>query len=216
MNSSFPSPTRTRALLQSASCVLLLSLCWLSAHATAAEPPGQALVRSTAESFLQQLRADAAANAADPTRILTSAETMVLPHFDFQLISRRALGRHWRDFTPEQRARFAQEFRTLLLRTYANTLNDYRDSKITFLAPRQLSAEALRVRTEVTRPNGGPPYQIDYEVRQLAEGWKICDVTLSGVSLIISYRAGFAKDIAALGAEGVIAQLVARNQASSS
>jgi phospholipid transport system substrate-binding protein len=191
---------------------LLLLVGVQTAGATAAEPPAQSLVRTTAENFLERMRTDAAENAADPQHIITSAEALVLPHFDFELMSQRALGRYWRDFSAEQRARFVAEFRTLMLRTYANTLNDYRDAKIAFLPSRQLAPEAMRVRTEVARPSGGAPVQIDYEVRQQAAGWKICDVALNGVSLIISYRAGFAKDIGTLGVEGVIAQLAERNQ----
>ncbi len=194
-------------------CLCLFLLLWLQvARANAAEPPAQSLVRTTADSFLARMRADAAANAADPQQIIASAESLILPHFDFELMSRRALGRYWRDFSVEQRARFVQGFRTLMLRTYANTLNDYRDAKIAYLPARQLAPEATRVRTEVARASGGAPVQIDYEVRQQAAGWKICDVALNGVSLIISYRAGFAKDIGTLGVEGVIEQLAERNQ----
>ena len=191
----------------------LMLMCIQSARANSAEPPAQSLVRTTAESFLARMREDAAKNAADPQHIIASAEALVLPHFDFELMSQRALGRYWRDFSVEQRARFVQEFRTLMLRTYANTLNDYRDAKIAYLPSRQIAPAAMRVRTEVARSSGGAPVQIDYEVRQQSAGWKICDVTLNGVSLIISYRAGFAKDIGALGVEGVIAQLAERNQA---
>lgn len=211
MNRSFSPRPRAHSEWRPVVLSLLLIFSWSSAFATAAEPPAQALVRSTAESFLERLRADAAQNAADPGHLLASAESMVLPHFDFDLMSQRALGRYWRDFLPEQRARFVQEFRKLMLRTYANTLNDYRDAEIAYLPSRQLAPEAMRVRTEVARPNGGP-INIDYEVRQQAEGWKICDVALNGVSLIISYRAGFAKDIGTLGVEGIIAQLAERNQ----
>ncbi len=191
---------------------LFLMLCIQAARANSAEPPAQSLVRTTAESFLARMRADAAANAADPQQIIASAESLILPHFDFELMSQRALGRYWRDFSVAQRARFVQEFRTLMLRTYANTLNDYRDAEIDYLPSRQLAPEVMRVRTKVARPSGGAPVQIDYEVRQQAAGWKICDVTLNGVSLIISYRAGFAKDIGTIGVEGVIAQLSERNQ----
>lgn len=217
MNKSFPSTPRApagRSRWQIVFFSLLLGLLLLpAAGAKPVEPPAQRLVRTTAETFLERMRADATQNASDPQHIIESAESLVLPHFDFNLMSQRALGRYWKDFSVDQRARFVQEFRTLMLRTYANTLNDYRDAEITYLPSRPLAPEAMRVRTQVARPSGGPPLQLDYEVRQQAAGWKICDVTLDGVSLIVSYRAGFAKDIGTLGVDGVIAQLVARNQA---
>lgn len=183
------------------------------AHAADAEPPAQTLIRTEADAFIARLRTDAATNDADPSHLLRTAEEMVLPHFDFVLISQRALGRHWRAFTDEQKARFVREFRAMLLRTYARTLNEHRDATVGYLPWRELSQGGVRVRTQVTRSDG-PPVQIDYEVRQRGDAWKICDVTVNGVSLIISYRAGFQKDIAALGAEGLIAQLEARNQSS--
>ncbi len=203
---------RTRRAVVSAGILTLLAALTQRSFA-ASESPAQALVRTTAETFQARLRADADANDADPTLVLTSAKEIILPHFDFTLMAQRALGRLWRDFSSEQRTRFVGEFRTLLLRTYAKTLNDYRDSTIAYLAPRELTKDAVRVRTEVARSTGGPPVQIDYEVRSQPEGLKVCDVTLNGVSLVISYRAGFAKDFGAVGAEGLIAQLAERNQA---
>lgn len=195
-------------------CAFLFALCCLPVAAATEELPAQTLIRTTAESFMSQLRAEASLYDADPSRILTSAEQMLLPHFDFNLISQRALGRHWRSFSDDQKTRFIQEFRSLLLRTYAHTLNDNRDATVSFLPSHKLSAAATRVRTEVSRPDG-PPVRIDYEVRQRRDGLRICDVVVNGVSLIISYRAGFQKDIGSLGAEGLIAQLAERNGESS-
>lgn len=189
--------------------LLLAAAPWFPVSAN--DLPAQALVQTTAESFLARLRTDG--NADDPQRVISAAEELVLPHFNFEVMSRRALGRHWRDFTPEQRGRFVLEFRTLLLRTYATTLRDHRDDSIEYLPARELAPAVVRVRTSVAPAQGGAPIQIDYEVRQLGESWQVCDVSLNGVSLVISYRAGFDKDIGALGADGVIAQLAERNQA---
>lgn len=204
-----PDVLRARQVLFVGFVLALAILAWHPARAN--DIPAQALVRSTADSFLARLRQDG--NADDPQRVVAAAEELVLPHFNFEMMSRRALGRHWRDFTPEQRGRFVAEFRTLLLRTYATTLNDHRDDSIEYLPARELAPAVVRVRTSVAPAQGGAPVQIDYEVRQLGPAWQVCDVTLNGVSLVISYRAGFDKDIGTLGADGIIAQLAERNQA---
>jgi phospholipid transport system substrate-binding protein len=194
--------------------ILILGLIATIATSAATEPPAQTLVRTTAEALLERLRAEAAEVEANPALADEIATEIVLPHFDFEVMSGRALGHFSRDMTADQRTRFVAEFRELLLHTYAHTLIDYRDSEIKFLPARQLGPAAYRVRTEVVRPTGGAPLQVDYEARaQNGTDWKVVDVTLNGVSLAISYRAGFAHDIPAIGIDGVIAQLAAKNEA---
>ena len=197
-----------------AAVALALVGCWcVSLAAEQAELPAQVMVRTNSDALMTKLRADIPATGADPKQLLTLAETIALPHFDFPLMSQRALGKYWKNFSDEQRARFAQEFRRLLLRTYAGTLNDFREAKVDFLSPRQSSPDTVVVRTTVTRPTGGAPIPMDYEVRQGPDGWKVCNVSVSGISLVISYRAGLAQDIDQLGVDGLIAKLVDRNKA---
>ncbi len=177
----------------------------------AAEPPAQTLVRTTAEALLDRLRLEAAEITANPSRADAIASEIVLPHFDFEVMTNRALGRFSREMTDDQRVRFIDEFRELLVHTYAHTLIDYREATIKFLPARQLGPTGYRIRTEVLR-SGGSSLLVDYEVRTRDDSnWKVVDVALNGVSLAISYRAGFSHDIPAIGIEGVIAQLEAKN-----
>ena len=178
----------------------------------APDAAAETFVRTTAEAVLQRLRANAATIIAKPALADSIAAEIVLPHFDFDLMSNRALGHFTRELTAEQRMRFVNEFKNLLLHTYARSLIDYRESVITFLSTRPVGPTGYRVRTEVTRPIGNKKLGIDYEVRaQPGGGWKVGDVTLNGVSLLISYRAGFARDIPVIGIENVIAQLATKN-----
>lgn len=173
-------------------------------------PEAETFVRTHTENFQARLISDEAVNAKDHAHLLATAQDLILPHFNFAAMSQRALGRYWRDCSTEQKTRFVTAFRTLLLKTYAGTVNDHRHDKITFLAPRKLSDNAWRVRTEVIRTDGGKSFLIDYEVHREPETWRVYDVTVEGVSLAVSYRAGLAKDISANGIDAVIAQIEGR------
>jgi|LauGreDrversion4_2_1035121.scaffolds.fasta_scaffold31942_3 phospholipid transport system substrate-binding protein len=173
-------------------------------------PEAEIFVRTHTESFQERLIKDEAANASDHGHLLATAQEIILPHFNFAAMSQRALGHFWRDCSTAQKTRFVIAFRTLLLNTYAGTVNDHRHDKITFLAPRKLSENVWRVRTEVVRTDGGKSFLIDYEVHREPDTWRVYDVTVEGVSLAVSYRAGLAKDISANGIDAVIAQIEER------
>lgn len=182
-----------------------------SAFASTGAQPAMALVESTANEVLSRLRADPSATSENPQRLFQIAEEVVLPHFDFTRMSQRVLGKHWRTASAEQRARFIAEFKTLLVRTYATAVSDYRDSSISFMPARELAANTFRVRSSVNRGDGAPPLLVDYDVHQQAEAWKVYDVAINGVSIVISYRAGFNTDIAKLGMDGLIDQIARHN-----
>jgi phospholipid transport system substrate-binding protein len=161
--------------------------------------PATALVESTANEVLSRLRADPGATTDNPQRLFRIAEEVVLPHFDFARMSQRVLGKHWRTA------------KTLLVRTYATAVSDYRDSNISFMPARELAANTFRVRSSVNRGDGAPPLLVDYDVYQKAEAWKVFDVAINGVSIVISYRAGFNTDITKLGMDGLIDQIAQHN-----
>lgn len=166
------------------------------------------MVRATTDEVLAKLRAEGDALKTDRARLYSLVDEMILPHFDFAKMSQRVLGKHWRDATPEQRARFIQEFKTLLVRTYSTALVEYRDQNIEFLPERENSATEVSVRTQVVKTTGGPPIPITYEVYNKNGEWKVYDVAINGVSLVINYRASFSTEINKAGIDGLIAQLV--------
>jgi phospholipid transport system substrate-binding protein len=185
----------------------LLALSCLSTTSRAEVPEAEAFVKTHTEAFQARLVAEEDINAADQAHLIATAEALVMPNFNFAAMSQRALGRHWREASDDQKKRFVVAFRTLLLKTYAGTVNDHRHDEIKFLPSRKLSDKAWRVRTQVIRKSGGSPFLIDYEVHQEPTGWRVYDVTVEGVSLAVSYRAGLAKDIAALGLDAVVSQM---------
>jgi phospholipid transport system substrate-binding protein len=141
-------------------------------------------------------------------------EERVAPAFDFAALSRLALGKHWRTATPEQRARFSDEFHRLLVRTYSGYLGDYDGEAIEYQAqPAPDGAHRAEVLTRVTAP-GRPPVTVKYSLLAGAEGWKIYNISVEGISLVTTYRSSFDEEIQRTGLDGLIASLAARNAVS--
>lgn len=188
----------------------LSSFLVLLAYSTAvrAESGAAQMVRATTDEVLAKLRQEGDVLKTDHARLYALVDEMILPHFDFTKMSQRVLGKHWRDATPEQRARFTQEFKTLLVRTYSTALVEYRDQTIEFLPTRENSPSEVSVRTQVVKTSGGPPIPITYEAYNANGEWKVYDVSINGVSLVINYRASFSTEINKSGIDGLIAQLV--------
>lgn len=189
---------------------LLVGLGLLIGVAHAAQAP-DALVKQTTDEVLATLQANRAEIQQNPAKVGEVVRTIVLPNFDFELMSRLVLARNWRTATPEQRQRFVQGFQELLIRTYATSLAQYSDQKVKYL-PMQPSPDENRamVRSEILQPNG-PSIPLQYMLRQGSDGWKVFDVVIEGVSLVQNYRASFASEIQQRGIDGLIARLDARN-----
>lgn len=190
---------------------VLLLLGAALAHADEGGAGATAMVEKTANDVMSRLRADPAATSANPQRLYAIAEEVVLPHFDFARMSQRVLGKHWRSADAAQRGRFVEEFKTLLVRTYATAVSDYRDAQVSFMPARELAAATFRVRSSVNRGDGAPPLVVDYDVYRRGEEWRVFDVAINGVSIVISYRAGFNSDIAKLGMDGLIDEIAQHN-----
>ena len=172
----------------------------------------QEMVQQTAEQMLTKLRDERKVIDEHPGRIYELVNEIVLPHFDFERMASWVLGRYWRTASPEQRKEFVDQFRTLLVRTYAKSLSSYTDDKINYLpfrgSPQQTE---VKVRTEVDQP-GGFPIPIDYDLYRKGDEWKVFDVTIDGVSLVTNYRTTFANQIRQDGLDKLISSLADRNK----
>lgn len=177
----------------------------------AAQAP-QALVEETSKLMLGKLKEEAAVIKAEPGRIYELVNQIVLPHFDFEYMSQMVLAKYWQRATPAQKKAFVEEFRTLLVRTYATSLNQYTDQKLTFKPFRpEARPELATVHSEVAQPVGFP-IPIDYRLRQEGEQWKVFDVVIDGVSLVTNYRSSFAKEVRDSGLDGLVKTLADRNK----
>jgi len=180
--------------------------------AFAQEAPDQT-VKRVSEETVQAIKSDPKIIAGDPVRIREVIEQKLLPNFDFMRMTALAMGRNWKQTTPEQQKRLADEFRALLVRTYSNALAQYRDEKIEVRPVRaDANATDVTVRSEVVRA-GRPPVQIDYGMTKTPQGWKAYDVIVGGVSLVSNYRDEFNEQVKAGGVDGLIKTLTDKNRA---
>ena len=193
--------------------IAALSLFALVAFPAFAQEAPDQTVKRVSEETVQAIKADPKIIAGDPARIREVIEQKLLPNFDFTRMTALAMGRNWKQTTPEQQTRLADEFRTLLVRTYSNALTQYRDEKIE-VRPLRADANAteVTVRSEVVR-SGRPPVQIDYGMTKTPQGWKAYDVIVGGVSLVTNYRDEFNEQVKAGGVDGLIKTLADKNRA---
>jgi len=173
-----------------------------------------ALIRDLSTDVIETVKADKAIQAGDVGRIITLVDTKVMPNVNFPRMTAAAVGRPWRTATPEQQKRLQEEFKILLVRTYAGALSQVKDQTVG-LKPYRAAPEDTEVvvRTEVR--GKGEPIQLDYRLEKGANGWKIYDVNVLGVWLIDQYKASFAQEIAASGLDGLITKLSEKNKAAS-
>lgn len=195
-----------RSLLAATVILLSISLPPPSALGTSRLPP-QEVVKSTADQVLRVLETEQDALRAHPERLYEVVNQYILPNFSFPAMSRLVLGRHWRSATEAQRQDFTNAFRSLLVRTYAESLIDYTGVPVNYLPVRMDDkAKDAIVQTEI-EPAGRPPVAISYRLRALGGEWKVIDVIVEGVSLVMNYRTELNTEISQSGLDTVIRDL---------
>jgi phospholipid transport system substrate-binding protein len=189
--------------------LLLLAVCGL---AQAQEAP-DALIRRVSQEVMDLARNDPAIQAGDRKRIYSVVESRILPHLDFQRGTALTMGRNWREATPEQRQKLSEEFRNLLLHTYAGAMSQIKDQTMTFRPLRMDPADTnVEVRSEVRLPRRPEPVEVSYRLHKSAGGWKIYDVNVMGAGLSETYRTTFASEVSKGGIDGLIHTLEEKNR----
>ncbi|MCE7876502.1 MAG: ABC transporter substrate-binding protein, partial [Betaproteobacteria bacterium PRO3] len=192
--------------------IVLASLVALVAGPAYAQEAPDALVKRVSQEVLQIIKTDPKVQDGDQARIREVVETKLLQHFDFPRMTALAMGRNWRKASPDQQKRLADEFRSLLVRTYSGALVQYRNQTIDYKPLRaDAGATDVTVRTEVVR-SGQAPVPIDYSMAKGPDGWRAYDVIIGGVSLVTNYRDEFNEQVRSGGVDGLIASLAARNK----
>jgi phospholipid transport system substrate-binding protein len=168
------------------------------------------LIRQLSLETIEAVKADKAIQGGDVQKIVSLVDSKVMPHVNFQRMTASAVGRFWRQASPEQQKRLQDEFKTLLMRTYAGALTQVKDQTIA-LKPLRAAADDTEVvvRTEVR--GKGDPIQLDYRLEKSGGIWKIYDVNVLGIWLADQYRNSFAQEIGANGIDGLIKALADRN-----
>lgn len=192
-------------------CGLLLILA-LGASPARAGGSALDLVRDTSIEVQKVLQQRHVELEKKPGLIYGVVEEYLLPHFDFERMSQLVLGKNWRTATPAERQQFVEEFRLLLVRTYATAMLKYSDQKINFLPGRGKAGDGEEVVQTEVEQDGGPPIPIDYSLYRMGDAWKVFDVKIDNVSLVVNYRGTFASEIRGGGLAALIQKLRARNQ----
>jgi phospholipid transport system substrate-binding protein len=192
--------------------VQALCLLLISATASAGMAPDQ-LVKTTSEEVLTIVRSDPDIAAGNTSKVIDIVEAKVLSHFDFERMTRLAVGKNWRNATDPQRQALTNGFRTLLVRTYAVALAQFRDRTVDYRPlDKAPSGPDVMVHTTVATPQG-KPINMDYRMGAVGEDWKVYDVLVDGVSLVINYRSLFDSTVSEKGIDGLVSLLEEKNAA---
>ena len=178
------------------------------------EPPVQLLER-TSQQVIDILRKDRELLKSEPDRIYKIVDQYILPHLDDVTMAKLALGKNWRKASKEQKIKFVDEFRNLLVRTYSKSLTEFKDQEIKFF-PLKLAADTHKtsVKAEVIQP-GGPSIPLAYRMRIKNNAWKVYDIKVDGISLVTSYRGTFTQEIRKSGIDGLLKYLHDKNASKS-
>lgn len=178
--------------------------------AAAAQAP-DAFVKAITADVFATVKGDKAIQSGDVRKLITVVDTKILPHVNFQRMTASAVGRAWRQATPDQQKRLQEEFKTLLVYTYAGAVAQIKDQTVEF-RPMRSRPEDTEVVVRTVVKGQGEPIQIDYRLEKAASGWKIYDVNVLGAWLVQTYQSSFAQEVTASGVDGLIAKLVERNK----
>lgn len=169
------------------------------------------LIKNVTNNVLDIVSKDPDIQNGNAAKAIALVEANVLPDFNFQRMTALALGKEWRKATPDQQSALTAEFRTLLVRTYSRALTSYRNQTIEFKPTKMVDGETeVTVRTEIKQP-GSKSVSIDYAMEKVESTWKVYDITVSGISLVMSFRDQFAPEILRGGIDGLIKTLHAKN-----
>ncbi|HEX7455257.1 MAG TPA: ABC transporter substrate-binding protein [Gallionella sp.] len=176
-------------------------------------PDPDVLIKDTVREVLNIVRNDKDLRSGDQKKMLELVDAKVLPHFNFEHMTKLAVGKSWRTATPEQKQALMNEFRIMLVRTYTKAFTSYRDQTVE-IKPFKLDAAAteVTVKTAIVKPGSQQPILVDYDMEKAPDGWKVYDLTVEGVSLVTSYRGTFADQIKQLGIDGLIKTLADKNK----
>jgi phospholipid transport system substrate-binding protein len=204
-----------RILKQCLVTCLLFGASLLALPALAADEAADVLIKRLSTEVLDTIRADKSIQAGDVGRIVALVDTKIMPNVNFQRMTASAVGPAWRQATPEQQKRLLDEFKTLLVRTYAGALTQIVDQTIV-VKPLRASPEDKEVVVRSEVKGQGDAIQLEYRLEKTpgeGAGWKIYNLNVLGVWLVETYRSQFAQEINARGLNGLITTLSERNKA---
>ena len=197
-----------RILLQAVFLLSLIPASW----AQQVTPP-DVLVKTVTMEVVDLIAKDKEIRAGNRAKLIEVIEAKVLPHFNFASMTSLAMGQNWNKATPEQKKLLIEEFKTLLVRTYASALAAYSDQRLDFRPLRAKPTDTdVTVNVRVMQ-SGAQPVPIDYSMEKTGSGWKVYDVMVGGVSLVANYRTEFTATIRESGIDALIKSMQTKNRA---
>ncbi|MDH3319420.1 MAG: ABC transporter substrate-binding protein [Betaproteobacteria bacterium] len=188
------------------------ALAFAANAALAGITPPDELVKTVMLDMQRTIVQDKDLKGGDRAKTMQVIEQKALPYFNYPGMAALAVGVNWRKATPEQKKRLAEEFRTLLVRTYASSLSSFGDQQFEF-RPLRLKPDDtdVTVQVRVLQP-GSQPVVVEYDMEKTPEGWKCYDVRVAGISLVVNYRTEFSAIVRDKGIDGLIATLETKNK----
>jgi len=184
----------------------------LAGAALAQELAPDVLVKNVTTDVIELIARDKEIRSGDRAKLVEVIEAKVLPHFSFQSMTALAMGRSWNKASAEQKKRLIEEFKTLLVRTYASALAAYSEQRIDYRPLRAKPTDTdVTVQVRIIQ-SGAQPVPIDYSMEKTPGGWKVYDVMIGGVSLVANYRTEFNQTVREAGVEGLIRNMQAKNR----
>jgi len=179
--------------------------------ALAQELGPEELVKKVTAEILDAVKSDKELASGNREKALKLAEEKVLPLIDFEEATRLAVGRSWSQASPEQKKRLTEEFRRMLVRTYSSAISSYQGQTMKVLPVRMKPGDTeATVRNQYIRP-GAKPVQLDYSMHKTDAGWKIYDIVVEGISLVLTYRSEFDAVVKQEGIDGLIKRVAAKS-----
>ena len=174
--------------------------------------PPDVLVKNVTLEVVEIVKSDRDIQAGDRRKVVALIDAKVLPHFNFGAMTASAVGTNWGKASAEQKARLVDEFRTLMVRTYASSIAAYKNQRFDFRPLRARPTDTdVTVSVRVLQ-SGTEPVKIDYDMEKTARGWKVWDVRVADISLTANYRTEFANVVRESGIDGLIRTLQAKNE----
>ena len=185
----------------------------ISSTVMAQEVAPDVLVKTVTNEVLDIVRKDKDIQSGNTKKAIDLVESKVLPNFNFTRMTQLAMARDWRQASPAQQKTLTDEFHTLLVRTYAKALTEYKNQTVDYkpLALKPGDTD-VRVRTEIKQSGAGKNIELDYWLEKSATGWKVYDIEVGGISIVTNYRESFAAEVRNSGIDGLIKLLQTKNK----
>lgn len=170
-----------------------------------------AVIQTTVQEVLSVVKGDKEIQSGNQKKVQELVDAKVLPRFDFERMTKSAMGKNWRQATPEQRKSLVTEFRNMLVGTYTKAFVQYRDQVVQVL-PLKLAANADQavVSTRIVK-QGTQPISVKYYMEKVGDEWKVVDVEIENLRIVVSQRGSFDTKVKQVGIDGLIKELSGMN-----